>query len=101
MTVVTSFPRPKAKDLKKTIVKFPEQILRPVESKMKKNWQKSFIPPEPILTAIKFPSSKKEWKYFVFTHFPLLGWLWIYQFKFLVGDIISGITVAVMHIPQG
>ncbi|XP_019864177.1 PREDICTED: solute carrier family 26 member 6-like [Amphimedon queenslandica] len=88
-------------ELLETIVKHPEQILRPPESRMKKNWHRSFIPPEPILTAIKVPSSRRECKYFLFTRFPIIGWLWIYQLKFLLGDIISGITIAVMHIPQG
>lgn len=33
---------------------------------------------------------------------PLIGWLSAYKWKAdLLGDIIAGITVAVMHIPQG
>lgn len=34
--------------------------------------------------------------------FPVFGWLSQYNIKNdLVGDIISGCTVAIMHIPQG
>lgn len=33
---------------------------------------------------------------------PLIGWFSAYNWKTdLLGDIIAGITVAVMHIPQG
>lgn len=33
---------------------------------------------------------------------PLIGWLSSYDWKNnILGDIIAGITVAVMHIPQG
>ena len=47
------------------------------------------------------PRTAKEWKQFILIHFPILGWLWSYQLKFLINDIISGVTVSVMHIPQG
>ena len=68
---------------------------------MKKNWYKSFIPPEPICSSLLPPTSKRDCKFFLFTHLPILGWLWSYQLKFLIGDFIAGITVAIMHIPQG
>lgn len=78
-----------------------EDIQRPIDSKMKLKWYKSYIPPEPIRSSLYPPLSVKECKYFIFTHFPILGWLWSYQYKYLVGDAIAGVTVAVMHIPQG
>lgn len=41
-------------------------------------------------------------KQFFFTTFPILTWLSQYNVKTdLLGDVISGFTVAVMHIPQG
>ncbi|KAL5474476.1 hypothetical protein EMCRGX_G026427 [Ephydatia muelleri] len=58
-------------------------------------------PPEPILSAIKPPTSRQAWLRFLFTRLPILHWIWTYQYTFLVPDIVSGITVAVMHIPQG
>lgn len=78
-----------------------EDGFHPIKSTMKKNWYKSFIPPEPICSSLLPPTSKRECKLFFFTHLPILGWLWSYQPKFLIGDFIAGITVAIMHIPQG
>jgi hypothetical protein len=78
-----------------------EKELKPISSKMKKNWYKSFIPPEPIRSAFMPPMSRKDLKIFLFTHFPILGWLWTYRPNYIIGDLISGFTVAIMHIPQG
>ena len=47
------------------------------------------------------PRNAKELKQFVLVHLPILSWLWSYQPKFLIGDIIAGISIAIMHIPQG
>ena len=47
------------------------------------------------------PRNPKELKQFILVHLPILSWVWSYQPKFLIGDIIAGITVSVMHIPQG
>ena len=47
------------------------------------------------------PRNPKELKQFILVHLPILSWVWSYQLKFLIGDIIAGITVSVMHIPQG
>jgi solute carrier family 26 protein len=33
--------------------------------------------------------------------FPIIGWLMQYKKEDLVNDVISGCTVAIMHIPQG
>ncbi|XP_046462788.1 sulfate transporter-like [Daphnia pulex] len=47
-------------------------------------------------------SAMKSSKEFWFGMFPIIGWLSKYSLKDqLLGDIISGCTVAVMHIPQG
>ncbi len=38
---------------------------------------------------------------FIYKHFPILDWLPKYQVKsFLVPDMVAGITVGVMNIPQ-
>lgn len=78
-----------------------EKGFRPVSSEVKKNWYKIFIPPEPILSSLLPPMTRKELVTFFFTHFPIFGWIWTYQLNYFIGDIIAGITVAIMHIPQG
>jgi len=45
--------------------------------------------------------SVKEWKEFLLVRLPILKWLWEYRHPSLFGDVISGVTVAIMHIPQG
>lgn len=43
-----------------------------------------------------------SFKHFLYEFIPILRWLPEYSVKQnLVGDLISGITIAVMHIPQG
>eukprot|EP00731_Ephydatia_muelleri_P022016 Em0014g607a len=61
----------------------------------------SMVPPEPVLSAIKPPMNRQAWLRFLLTHIPILHWTWTYKLKYLVPDIISGLTVAVVHIPQG
>lgn len=40
--------------------------------------------------------------HFLASMFPVVGWLSRYKFRRdIVGDLVSGCTVAVMHIPQG
>ena len=58
-------------------------------------------PLEPVLGSLKPPLNRKEWLEFLLVHLPILKWVWSYRPKFLFGDIIAGITVAIMHIPQG
>ena len=43
----------------------------------------------------------RGWVNFFLTRVPIINWIIGYQPGFIVGDIISGITVAIMHIPQG
>lgn len=62
---------------------------------------KMVIPPEPIISSLKPPWSRREWRQFLLVRLPILHWVWTYQPLFFVGDLISGITVAIMHIPQG
>ena len=68
---------------------------------MREDWWNALRPPEPVRSALKPPLTAKQWKSFVLTKLPFLSWLWMYQLKWLLADLISGITVAIMHIPQG
>ena len=55
-------------------------------------------PSENILDGLR----KLDFKNIAFDLCPVLKWLPEYQVKKnLMGDVISGITVAIMHIPQG
>ena len=59
------------------------------------------IMPETLKKELMPPMSIKELKQFILVRLPILSWLWSYQSKFLIGDITAGITVSIMHIPQG
>ena len=47
------------------------------------------------------PQTCRDWLSFILLKVPILQWVWTYKINYLVGDIIAGITVAIMHIPQG
>ena len=57
--------------------------------------------PQPIRKALCPPTSREEWKKFLFVHLPIIHWLWLYRPKQLIGDLVAGITIGVTHIPQG
>ena len=61
----------------------------------------SALPPEPIRTALTPPLTLMAWFQFLLNHVPIIRWLWSYQAKFVINDIVSGVTVSIMHIPQG
>lgn len=43
-----------------------------------------------------------NWKSYFMSAIPTIGWLKEYRWKEnIISDIISGLTVAIMHIPQG
>lgn len=65
-----------------------------------RNGIKKYVP-QPIRKALLPPRNRVEWRKFIFVHLPVLHWLWSYRPKQLIGDIISGITIGVTHIPQG
>ena len=65
-----------------------------------KNGLKKIIP-QPLRMYMLPPRSWKEWQKFLFTHLPIIHWLWTYRPQQLTGDIIAGITIGVTHIPQG
>ena len=68
-------------------------------SKFKNKLKKTV--PQPIRSSLLPPRSWKDWRKFLFTHLPILHWLWIYRPNQLIGDLIAGITIGVTHIPQG
>lgn len=57
--------------------------------------------PQPIRKALCPPTSREEWKKFLFVHLPVIHWLWLYRPKQLIGDLVAGLTIGVTHIPQG
>ena len=57
--------------------------------------------PEPIRSHFMPPQNFSQWKKFVLDRVPILRWLYQYVMTLLFGDVISGITVGIMHIPQG
>ena len=57
--------------------------------------------PEPIRSHFMLPRNFSQWKKFVLDRVPILRWLYQYVITLLFGDVISGITVGIMHIPQG
>ena len=81
--------------------RFERQFLPANKATLVNRLKKMVIPPEPVWSALKPPMNKKEWRQFVLVHLPILSWVWSYQPAYLFGDIIAGITVAIMHIPQG
>ena len=59
------------------------------------------IIPQPIRKSMLPPRSWKEWQKFIFTHLPIVHWLWTYRPNQLLGDFIAGLTIGVTHISQG
>lgn len=55
----------------------------------------------PVLVAQYERCSKNSAKSCFLGTFPIFSWLHSYKSDDFVGDLISGCTVAVMHIPQG
>ena len=45
--------------------------------------------------------TRHDWLELLLIRVPILKWVWTYQASYFFGDILSGITVAIMHIPQG
>ena len=81
-----------------------ELVYRDITPAKKRNaWEKflaQFVP-QPIYNALQPPSSRKEWRKFWEMHLPIWHWLFYYAPKFLLGDIVAGLTIGVTHIPQG
>lgn len=59
------------------------------------------IIPEPFRSHFTPPKTVLQWRDFLFARLPILHWLWIYKVKWIIGDLIAGITIGITHIPQG
>ena len=57
--------------------------------------------PQPLRKSITPPRTARQWWDFLLLRLPIISWLSTYRLKYLLGDSISGVTVSVMHIPQG
>lgn len=57
--------------------------------------------PQPIRNSLKPPTNKNEWKRFLYVHLPIVHWIISYTPKYLIGDVIAGLTIGVTHIPMG
>ena len=78
-----------------------EKGFRPAKISVRDRLGKLVVPPQLLKSALKPPCSQQEWLQFLLTHVPILSRVWSYWPGFLIGDFIAGITVAIMHFPQG
>ncbi|KAF8991829.1 sulfate permease [Cyathus striatus] len=82
-----SFSPVKAKELGKRAIGYPENAIPVISSK---DWLSKFIvnPIQPI-------------KNYVISLFPILTWISRYNLGWFTGDVISGLTVGMVVVPQG
>ncbi|KAJ4488210.1 sulfate transporter family-domain-containing protein [Lentinula aciculospora] len=78
---------PSAKELGKKIIGYPEHIVPVVTIK---DWVSQFNK-DPIQQAINY----------VVGLFPIIGWISRYNLGWLTGDVIAGLTVGIVLVPQG
>ena len=57
--------------------------------------------PNPVLSTQRLKYSKKSVKSCFLGTFPIISWLHSYKKDDFFSDLISGFTVAIMHVPQG
>ncbi|KAI0085464.1 sulfate permease [Irpex rosettiformis] len=76
----------KLKKLGKQIIEYPEDAVPVVSSK---DWVKG-VAQNPTRRAIEYVSSL----------FPILGWIHRYNFGWAYGDLIAGLTVGIVGVPQ-
>jgi len=60
-----------------------------------------YCTPEPVRSSLKLPSTWSDWKASLLVWIPILQWAWGYKVKYLIGDLMSGFTIGMTHIPQG
>lgn len=73
---------------------------QPFLKSMKYSMKETFFPDDPLRRFKNQPASKKlvlGLQYF----FPIFEWAPSYTFQFLKSDLIAGITIASLAIPQG
>ncbi|TFK42912.1 sulfate permease [Crucibulum laeve] len=76
-----------AKNFGKRVVGYPEQIVPVVSSK---DW-----------IARGFVDPRQRIKNYVLSLFPILSWITRYNLGWLTGDLIAGLTVGMVVVPQG
>lgn len=69
-------------------------------NKLKNGFKETFFPDDP-LRQFKGKSTKTKWILGAQYIFPILRWGPNYDLKFLKSDIVSGLTIASLAIPQG
>ena len=60
-----------------------------------------YYTPEPVRSSLKLPSTWNDLKTSLLVWIPILQWGWMYKTKDLIGDLVSGFTIGMTHIPQG
>ena len=60
-----------------------------------------YYTPEPVRSSLKLPLTWHELKTSLLIWIPILHWSWTYRAKDLIGDLVSGFTIGMTHIPQG
>ncbi|KAJ3994889.1 sulfate transporter family-domain-containing protein [Lentinula boryana] len=78
---------PSAKELGKNIIGYPERIVPVVTVK---DWVSQFSR-DPLQQA----------KNYIVGLFPIIGWISRYNLGWLTGDVIAGLTVGIVLVPQG
>ncbi|KAJ3760903.1 sulfate transporter family-domain-containing protein [Lentinula raphanica] len=78
---------PSAKELGKNIIGYPERVVPVVTVK---DWFSQFTR-DPLQHAINY----------VVGLFPIAGWISRYNLGWLTGDVIAGLTVGIVLVPQG
>lgn len=80
-----------------------EVVLPPHRStgkKLKLKLKETFFPDDPFRN-FKHLSFKEKWVFTLQYLFPILSWAPNYRFSFFKSDLISGLTIASLAIPQG
>ena len=75
-------------------------LLRSEEKATLKNNNRSWLPERTYELEENFPCCYKPLEYFILDRFPFLKWLRKYRPRTLVSDIIAGLTVGLMVVPQ-
>ncbi|KAH8890810.1 sulfate permease [Thozetella sp. PMI_491] len=84
----------------------PEPYLDEVtrgESVLSTNTTETFVEEQP--TTAEFlrdviPTAQ-EWREYVWSLFPFLHWIGFYNLQWLIGDLVAGITIGAVVVPQG
>lgn len=78
--------------------RFNEQIDKALSTPLQRVVKKCF--PEPLYSDIKPPMSREAWMRFLLTRLPILHWIWTYELPFLFKDIVAGVSVTLILVPQ-